>query len=468
MNRNNIDNFNNIISSYCRKLICFDHTIINKILNIMFCESPELLENIIIDSDDVVIFNDVITFLSAYDGNDILNDFFNLMNTFKHKYINEFYIYFLQLYNNLNYDGLLFNLKFKINIRDLFYFSDAEAFFNKNKFRKHFRKASMYGISIDEDIDSDIYDYISSNLPSNIDNDLERAIAIYYFLCKLLRYEPNYIVYKDLDNTLDYDDVSLKNNRVVCVQFSIIYYKLLKKYNIDAALAGNVDNHMFVNLRIGTMMITADGTRYGNFTEEFNISDLTATKYNFIIDGFYINGVFYSDLDYVNYNREKLSNAILTFYKKIGIRNDLRKKYDRLILKFRDKEFEKNAVFEEDIKRRMDFLNSIYYLTNNTVEDVQMLTKLVVNLFSDILDERTEQITLYRVVNKQIVLTRLLVFYDENMKPYYYFYNNGKYRNYEVDMIVKLILENGWIFKHQMDIEALSLDDEQTILKLMR
>ena len=116
----------------------------------------------------------------------------------------------------------------------------------------------------------------------------------------------------------------------------------------------------------------------------------------------------------------------------------------------------------------VDFLNSIYYLTNNTVEDVQMLTKLVVNLFSDILDERTEQITLYRVVNKQIVLTRLLVFYDENMKPYYYFYNNGKYENYEVDMIVKLTLENGWIFKHQMDIEALSLDDEQTILKLMR
>ena len=96
MNRNNIDNFNNIISSYCRKLICFDHTIINKILNIMFCESPELLENIIIDSDDVVIFNDVITFLSTYDGNDILNDFFNLMNTFKHKYINEFYIYFFK------------------------------------------------------------------------------------------------------------------------------------------------------------------------------------------------------------------------------------------------------------------------------------------------------------------------------------------------------------------------------------
>lgn len=468
MNSKNLNEYKDVVVAYFRKLIFFDKSLIDKILNVMFVDSPELSEKVIVDSDEMITLNRLINFLSEYDGANVEEDFNMYLMNLDHKYVSYFYIYFLQLFTQYNFDNLMFNAKYRINMRELFYTSEAEAFFNHKKFRLHFRNASLGGMKIDEEIDSSITDYIASNLDKNYDNDLEKAIAIYYLLCKKFVYDPEYVVYRDLDYTLDYDKVSIDNNRVVCVQFAIIYYKLLQKYGIDSCLVGDINSHMFVNLRIGTMMITADGSRYGNFTEDYNISDITGVKYDFLLDGMFINGTFYSDQNYLNYNRDKLDKAIKNVYKKMGLRVGLRNKFKTLITKFQGKKLFNSEVNKEDIDRRVNFLNSVYYPVDSEVEKMQMLTKLVVDIFNDIEDERTEQITLYKYVDGKTLLNRLLVVYDIEMQPYYYFLEDGKYVNYVVDTIVEKILNDGWLFKNQIDIEALCLEDEERILKLMR
>lgn len=467
MDTKNLLNFRDVIGSYFRKLIYFDYQVVDRILNVMFVEHPEWLKEISFDQEEIVTLNEIISFLSSYDGNNIVNDFDLFMNTINHKYSSSFYIYFLHLFSQYYTDNIMFNLKFKINIKELFYLTDTEALFNQKKFRLHFRRVSLGGISLDNDVDSSIVKYVEDNLPKEFITDLDKAIGIYYLLCKRLRYDPNFVVYRDIDYTLDYDKVTLDDNKVVCVQFSIIYHKLLKKYGIDSCLVGDVNNHMYVNLRAGTMMLTADGSRYGNFTEDYNLSDLTGTKYDFMIDGLFVNGTFYADVNYVNYNRDRLEKRIKEIYRTMGLRVSLRSRFKRAITKFQELELYNGEVNKDDFDKRINFLNSMYYPVNSEVEDMQMLTKLVVDIFNDIHEERTEQITLYKHVDGETKLCRLLVLYDEEMEPYYYLFVDNKFVQYNVNSLVDWIIDNGWTFKNGTDIDALCIEDEERILKLV-
>lgn len=466
MKANKILNIKNSITSK-ESIISFDSTIISRVLNMIFIKYPNLIEDFEIDQDEELFLNKIIDFISSYNGNDIVNSYFDFIFEIEHKYTDDFYIYFLHLYSQYSSETSKFNANFKTNIKNLFYLSGIESLFNEEKFRAHFRPAFLGSINDNNEIDQSISRYIDENLPKNVEDDLEKAITIYYLLCKIFRYDPSYIVYRCLVCTNQYDKVTLENNNVVCIQFAIIFNKLLQKYGIDSCLVGNVSTHMYVNFRVGTMMLTADSSRYGEFNEDFNISDITATKYNFLIDGLFLADSFYADINYIRYNNEILNNMINKVYSNFGIELDLRKKFNYLIKKYQDRELYKDIVNKEDIDRRIEIINSLFYKVDGEVEWVQMLTKLVVSIFKDIEDERTEQITLYKYENNRLKLNRLLVVYDEDMKPFYYFFENNKFVNYDVDIIVEKIVNGGWTFKNQVDIDALDIEEDR-VLKLMR
>lgn len=466
MKANKILNIKNSITSK-ESIISFDSTIISRVLNMIFIKYPNLIEDFEIDQDEELFLNKIIDFISSYNGNDIVNSYFDFIFEIEHKYTDDFYIYFLHLYSQYSSETSKFDANFKTNIKNLFYLSGIESLFNEEKFRAHFRPAFLGSINDNNEIDQSISRYIDENLPKNVEDDLEKAITIYYLLCKIFRYDPSYIVYRCLVCTNQYDKVTLENNNVVCIQFAIIFNKLLQKYGIESCLVGNVSTHMYVNFRVGTMMLTADSSRYGEFNEDFNISDITATKYNFLIDGLFLADSFYADINYIRYNNEILNNMINKVYSNFGIELDLRKKFNYLIKKYQDRELYKDIVNKEDIDRRIEIINSLFYKVDGEVEWVQMLTKLVVSIFKDIEDERTEQITLYKYENNRLKLNRLLVVYDEDMKPFYYFFENNKFVNYDVDIIVEKIVNGGWTFKNQVDIDALDIEEDR-VLKLMR
>ncbi len=446
---------------------CFDSTIINKVLNMMFIRYPKLIDDFEIDKDEMVILSKIINFISSYSDVNIVNDYFCFISTIEHKYPDDFYIYFLHLYSQYCSNYLVFDDNFRNNMNNLFYLSGVEALFNEEKFRAHFKPVYLGSINCDNDVDKSILDYVDSNLSKTCENDLEKAIIIYYLLCKIFNYDPSYIVYRCLVCTTPYDKVTLENNNVVCIQFAIIYNKLLQRYGIDSCLVGNVDTHMYVNFRVGTMMLTADSSRYGEFTEDFNISDLTATKYDFLIDGVFLVESYYTDINYLKYNNEILKETIKKVYNRFFVDVEIRKKFNFLIKKYQERELYIDFVNKDDIDRRINIINSLFYKVDGEVEWVQMLTKLVVSIFNDIVDERTEQITLYKYEDRQLVLNRLLVVYDEEMKPFYYFFENNKFVNYDTDTVVEKIVDGNWIFKNQVDIDTLVVDDEK-VLKLMR
>lgn len=466
MKANRILNIKNLVSSK-GNVGSFDFSVIDRVLNMMFVRYPNLIDEFKIDQDEDIFLNKIINFISSYNGNDIVNSYFDFISNVEHKYPDDFYIYFLHLYSQYSSEDSRFNADFKLNMRNLFYLSGVEAIFNEEKFRVHFRPASLGNINDNDEIDQSISEYIDENIPKKVENDLEKAITIYYLLCKIFRYDPSYIVYRCLVCTNPYDKVTLENNNVVCIQFAIIFNKLLQKYGIDSCLVGNVSTHMYVNFRVGTMMLTADSSRYGEFSEDFNISDITATKYNFLIDGLFLVDSFYTDINYIRYNNEILNNAINKVYSNFGIELDLREKFNYLIKKYQDRELYIDVVNKDDIDRRIDIINSLFYKVDGEVEWVQMLTKLVVSIFNDIEDERTEQITLYKYENNRLKLNRLLVVYDEEMRPFYYFFEGNKYVNYDVDTIVEKIVNGGWTFKNQVDIDALDIEEEK-VLKLMK
>lgn len=462
----------NILDVFMKKikvnrLFLFNDELLNKILNVIYIKNNDARNRVIISDSDITLINLMINYLSQYEGNDLINDFYAFFNDCNDKSI-EFYIYFIYLYMRWTCDKNIFTDLFLRNINCLFYLNDVESKFNPEKFKLHYSKPFLGEIDVNDDLSLEFVEYIKNNLPDNLESNLEKAIAIYVLLSKVLVYSPIYTIHEELSETNPYSSVTPNNNEVVCVHFSIIYNKLLTMFGIESNLAGDINSHMFVNLNFGTMMIRADATQYGFYDDKFNLSDMTNMKYGFRIEGFKIFPQFYAVNSYPIFLQDKLDKIIDRVYSKMNLILDRKEKLNDYIDKFQKREFGIGIeVNKEDIDRRIGELNSFPTIINGKVEDTQFFNMLVTSFFFDIAEERLENISFYKNVDGKIVLTKMLVIYDEERIPYYYFFRNGKLVNFSVDDIVDIILNEGWLFKYQTDIDALYLDEEKT-LQLIR
>lgn len=458
-----------IVVSKHEPIMFLNDALVDRILNIMFIANDEERKEHHVGYNEISLMNLMFIFLNKYTGNNITKDFYTAFKDNDKEYSYDFYIYFIYTYYQIHKDSCSFSKEFITNINDLYYLDEIEVAFNPDKFRMHYGTAFTDTLNVKEDVDSSIVDYVRNNLPKSLKTDLEKAIGIYILLAKVLRYAPIYTITEEIYDTNPYYDVTLDNNEVVCVQFSIIYHKILDMFGIENNLDGNVNYHMYVNLSFGSMMIRVDATRYGYYSDQLELSDLTNTKYDFMIEGFYIEDSKYFDPKYVEYGRERLHQIIVEVYKKMGLNTDTKEKMNEFIDKYQRVEFAKvrdvnKSVFDE----RIAMLNSMFKFHEQTTENTQFFNWLITSVFYDIAELRAENISLYRNSDKGIELSKLLVLYEEDETPHYYLYSDGKIVNYDVDTVIDIILKDGWCFKHQTDIDALRIEDDDLILKLCR
>lgn len=452
-------------------IMFLDDGLVMRILNIMFVAKEDERKEHYVGYNEISLMNLMFIFLNEYTGNNIVSDFYAKFRNYEMNYSYDFYIYFIYNYYQIFKDNEKYNFsrEFVTNILDLYYLEEVEVAFNPDKFKLHYGTAYTDTLSLKEDVNPSIVKYINKNLPKSLLTDLERAIGIYILLARALRYAPIYTLTEEIYDTNPYFDVTLENNEVVCVQFAIIYHKLLEMYGIESNLDGNLNYHMYVNLNFGSMMIRVDATRYGYYSDQLELSDLTNTKYDFMIEGFYIEDSKYFDPKYIDYGRERLHQVIFNVYKKMGLNTDTKDKFNEFIDKYQRTEFTKNRVVDKSVfDERIAMLNGMFKFHEDNVENTQFFNWMITSVFYDIAELRAENISLYRNTDNGIELSKLLVLYEEDATPYYYLYTDGKLVNYDVDTIVEIILNNGWCFKRQTDIDALRLQDEELILKLCR
>lgn len=458
-----------IVVSKHEPIMFLNDALVDRILNIMFIANDEERKEHHVGYNEISLMNLMFIFLNKYTGNNITKDFYTAFKDNDKEYSYDFYIYFIYTYYQIHKDSCSFSKEFITNINDLYYLDEIEVAFNPDKFRMHYGTAFTDTLNVKEDVDSSIVDYVRNNLPKSLKTDLEKAIGIYILLAKVLRYAPIYTITEEIYDTNPYFDVTLENNEVVCVQFSIIYHKLLELFGIEANLDGNYNYHMYVNLSFGSMMIRVDATRYGYYSDQLELSDLTNTKYDFMIEGFYIEDSKYFDPKYVEYGRERLHQIIVEVYKKMGLNTDTKKRVNEFIDKYQRVEFAKPGVVNKSVfDERIAMLNGMFKFHEDNVENTQFFNWVITSVFYDIAELRAENISLYRNTDKGIELSKLLVLYEEDETPYYYLYTDGKLVNYDVDTVIEIILRDGWCFKHQTDIDALGIEDDALILKLCR
>lgn len=450
-------------------IMYLDDILIERILNIMFVAKDSERHKYDVKYNDISLMSLMFRFIASYNGDDVLKAIYNKFESYNRDYDIEFYICFIFYYYKIYAGKYLFNPVFIDNITKLIYYSDIESLFNPNKFKQHYRVAYTDTLSLEEDVSDSLKNYVRDNLPSTLDSDIEKAIGIYILLATKLRYAPIYTLTEDYFDTQPYFDVTLENNEVVCIQFSIIYYKLLEEYGIESNLCGDVNSHMYVNLNFGTISFRADATRYGFYSEQLDLSDMTNLKYGFKVSGLFIPDTTYTDVNYIIPAKERLNNSISSVYEKMGIRTDVKDKFDEYIDTYQRKYLSPiGRVNKEDFDFRISLLNKHFKFVEDNVENTQFYNYLLYSFFYDIADERMESVSLYRNNSGKIELSKLLVLYDEDLNPYYYLYTNGKLVNYDVDTVIEIILNDGWCFKELVNIDCLGNLDDDTIKKLMR
>lgn len=453
------------------RLMFLDDYVSNSILDIMFAAKQDERKKYYIAYNEISLMNLMFIFLNEYTGTNVVGDFYKKFAKYDKEYSYDFYIYFIftyyQMYKGRN--GIVFSREFVTNIQDLYYLEEVEVEFNPDKFKLHYGEVVTGTLNTEESVNPELVKYVKDNLPKSLKSDLEIAIGIYILLAKALRYSPIYTLTVDIYDTIPYYDVNLIDNEVVCVQFSLIYHKLLELFGIESNLAGHYEYHMYVNLNFGALMINADPTRYGYYSDRFELSDLTNTKYDFPIEGFYIVESYYLDPTFVEYANDKLHSTILDVYSKMALSSDNKSKFDEFIDKYQNNEFSKERVVDKKVfDERIEMLNGMFKFQEDTVENTQFFNWLITSVFSDIAEDRTENISLYRQLEEDIELSKLLVLYEEDGTPYYYLYTGGKLVNYDLDTVVEIILNKGWCFKYKTDIAALKLKDDALILQLSR
>lgn len=450
-------------------IMYLDDILIERILNIMFVAKDSERHQYDVKYNDISLMNLMFRFIASYTGDDISRDIFKKFESYNRDYDIEFYICFIFYYYKIYAGKYLLNPVFIDNITKLIYYSDIESLFNPYKFKQHYRVAYIDTLSLEEDVSDSLKNYVRDNLPSTLDSDIEKAIGIYILLATKLRYAPIYTLTEDYYDTQPYFDVTLENNEVVCIQFSIIYNKLLEEYGIESNLCGDVNSHMYVNLNFGTISFKADATRYGFYSDQLDLSDMTNLKYGFKVIGLFIPDTTYTDVNYIIPAMERLNNSISSVYEKMGIRTDVKDKFDEYIDTYQRKYLSPiGRVNKEDFDFRISLLNKHFKFVEDNVENTQFYNYLLYRFFYDIADERMESVSLYRNNSGKIELSKLLVLYDEDLNPYYYLYTNGKLVNYDVDTVIEIILNDGWCFKELVNIDCLGNLDDDTIKKLMR
>ena len=471
-----INNVNYNVSNKT-KFFVFEENIINKINDLIFVNYPSLKSTIKFTDNDFYFLNIMIDYLENKESistDDALE--FMEKNQNLRSYETYYYLYFLYLYSKFNFNFLSEN--FNSNIEYLFFDLELESIFNRDKFSVE--QNNELDIDISNDLDNELVSYVTSHIPNNC-TDLEKSIAIYILLCEIFTYNISYTIFNDFSKTRNYNEVNMIDNDVVCMQFSVIFYKMLKSFGINASLEGDMESHFYVIYNIGSMVIKADGTRYGYYDEDaevLGLSDLANVKFGFRIKSLELYRPFYKkdNKKYWNFNNKKLEAIIDSVYNKLAYIQEMDTKFGDFIdfmlnkqLKKKEIRLKREGIFNDfdSIKERIDYFNLLTPALGHKVENLQFVKKYFKYFFLEFIEYGGECVTLYQKKENDILLYPLIILYDDDTVPYYYLSDGSKYVKYTKEELINYMFDSNLYFKHDNDVDALELEESRA-LKLLR
>ena len=322
-------------------------------------------------------------------------------------------------------------------------------------------------LDINQCVNNELLTFVINHLPSTLSNKYEKAIAAYIILCRTLKMDPDYVVYRDITRLSTLEEVTPTNNKVTGWHFALIYYKILRMLDLKPKLHETVDNEKYVTFKYKGISVTVSPFNIGYFEDHYSMNDFTNARYGFMLNGFEALPAS-SEFAEVSVAKRRTDEVFKGVYTKLGLNHEGHKIDEVLEKIYRREQQRSNKYDGARIARMFESINFLRFLKNEDVENAQIINKIIYSLFRDIYDERTEIITLFNECSGQVRLTQLVIIYDEDMQPYYYLFRNGKLVLITVMELTHYMIENGWYFNSPPDIDALGIQDDATINRLYK
>ena len=275
------------------------------------------------------------------------------------------------------------------------------------------------------EIDPDLKKEIIKDIPANF-NNLEKAIYIYIKMCRLLTYDEEYFAVNqkgkstEKHKNIDYvKQINLKNNKLVCFEFNIIYSKLLNELglNFSSEYKGMIgeaygDAHANLEFRYEKFLVKADSVT------SILCGDLLRAKTNDKLVGL-------SCLNKNEDTKKEFEKILYDVYKVILTQEQDTKKFYSFeeILKEYNKLSEKVEItLKEKLSILIDKVNNANMVGVDTMSYLLSLRKV---LFNEI--EREKNIKIVIIRNNDLKETNAVIIinkkdYNEEDENIYYLY----------------------------------------------
>ena len=284
-------------------------------------------------------------------------------------------------------------------------------------------------------LDEKIIDYVSRYVYDDA-SVLENAISIYLVLGDILCYSPYFCLTHDYSKTNMVRDINLDNNEMICKNWAILYYRLLKYFGIKARVDRNRD-HYKVEMTLDDVVYSMDATGYGGNAYFYSISDTTRIKCNMKIERFLVSRTKDPmDINKFSSAIDGLNIAISNVYDRQGRIIVPDQKYVRLKEKVGRLVEEHGRVVGvgelEDINYRINVINRFWSLNiiDSTVEKIQLFNAFYKAIFNDfdMYEYQSKCYNIFAYKNHKLVIYKLIALEINGI--YYYYLDDGKRFSY--------------------------------------
>ncbi len=290
-------------------------------------------------------------------------------------------------------------------------------------------------IKVNEELRKEVY----HNLPNDLDI-LEKAIYIYYKLCKMLFYDDEFAANdkgassKEHENYEHISTITPENNRVVCYEFNAIYAKFLEELGLNFETRQYKEEgfggHASLIFRFQKYLIKADSVTH------ITDGDLIRAKIDLPLVG----------LTIINKNPETRKEFK---FKVLKVRDYINKEYqdNKLLFKNVFQELWGNYQKQEmSIIEKLTMLISRVNMTNfQGMDPINFIMEIIYLIFKkEVNNQELYYVIIRNSENTKETTTLIFTIKVEGVWEYYYYNINGNLEHIEKEEIVLKFQKGTW------------------------
>lgn len=293
------------------------------------------------------------------------------------------------------------------------------------------RKIDSIADRFSNKVDDKLINYVSRFVYDDMD-DLENAISIYLCLGDILCYSTMFSLNHDYSKISLVRDISLDNNEMICKNWSILFHRILKYFDISSKVV-RTKAHYKVEMVLDDVIYSLDATGYGGNGIYYSISDTTRIKCGLKIDGVLVSSTVDSlDINKFTDGLERLRTSIDKVYERQNRKVIPDDKIERMKYKVQNC-VENNAAKVgigtiPDIYYRIKIINRFWGLNifDSSVEKIQLFNSCIKYVFDDYNENgyETKCYNIYACREGRVRIYKLIAIEVDDY--FYYFLDNGK------------------------------------------